>query len=143
MKYPLIALSAALLSLSAHAQVTVDQAWVRATVPAQKSSGAFMTVTSASDAKLVGVSSPVAGMAELHQMEMQNGTMRMHHVDAVDLPAGKAVDLSAGYHVMLMDLKRQLKDGETVPVTLVVEGKGKKRANVTVQVPVKPITTTR
>ena len=61
--------------------------------------------------------------------------------DAIDLPAGKAVPLApGGYHVMLMGLKRQLKEGETVPLTLVVEHKGGKRENVEVQVAVRPLT---
>jgi copper(I)-binding protein len=56
--------------------------------------------------------------AELHQMAMEGQTMRMRAVDAIELPAGQAVNLaSGGYHVMLFDLKRQLKEGETVPVT--------------------------
>ena len=58
----------------------------------------------------------------------------------IDLPAGKAVELApGGYHIMLMGLTRQLKEGETVPLTLVVEHKGGKRENVDVQVPVKPL----
>jgi copper(I)-binding protein len=65
-------------------------------------------------------------MAELHQMAMEGQTMRMRAVGAIDLPAGQTVNLaSGGYHVMLFDLKRQLKDGETVPVTLVIRNKGK------------------
>jgi len=64
----------------------------------------------------------------------------MAPVDAIDLPAGKTVELaSGGYHIMLMGLKRQLKEGETIPVTLVVEGKDKKRQSVEVQVPVRPL----
>jgi len=140
MKYLVTAAMLALASLSVHAQVVVKDAWARATVPAAKASGAFMQIESATDARLVGVSSPVA-MAELHQMSMQDNRMAMAHVDAIDLPAGKAVQLApGGYHVMLMQLKRQLKEGETVPVTLVIEQKGGKRDSVEVQVAVRPLT---
>lgn len=131
---------ASLSATSAHAQVTVKDAWARATVPAAKASGAFMRIESKTDARLVGVSSPV-GMAELHQMSMQDNRMSMAHVEAIELPAGKAVQLApGGYHVMLMGLKRQLKEGETVPLTLVVEQKGGKRDSVEVQVAVRPLT---
>ncbi|WBS04756.1 copper chaperone PCu(A)C [Pseudoduganella sp. SL102] len=131
---------ASLSAISANAQVTVKDAWARATVPAAKASGAFLRIESKTDARLVGVSSPV-GMAELHQMSMQDNRMSMAHVDAIDLPAGKAVQLApGGYHVMLMGLKRQLKEGETVPLTLVVEQKGGKRDSVEVQVAVRPLT---
>jgi copper(I)-binding protein len=66
--------------------------------------------------------------------------MKMHAVDGIALPAGKPVNLaSGGYHIMLFDLKRQLKEGETVPLTLVVEDARHKRADVNVNVPVKPL----
>ena len=134
-------LAAGLFSTSALAQVTVSDPWVRATVPNQKASGAFMRVQSAQAARLVGVSTPVAGRAELHEMAMENNTMRMRQVDAIDLPAGKAVNLaSGGYHVMFFDLKRQLKEGETVPVTLLVQDEAKKNSSVTVEAQVKPLT---
>jgi len=125
---------------AASAQVTVKDPWIRATVPAAKASGAFMQLQSAQDARLVEVRTTIAD-AELHQMEMKGDRMSMAHVEGIDLPAGKPVALaSGGYHVMLMQLKRQLKEGETVPLTLVVENKkDKKRTNVEVQVPVKPL----
>ena len=137
-------LAAALFSTGALAQasvqVSVIEPWVRATVPQQKAAGAFMRVQSNTAARLVGVSTPVAGRAELHEMAMENNTMRMRQVDAIDLPAGKAVNLaSGGYHVMFFDLKRQLKEGETVPVTLVVEDAAKKKSSVTVEAKVQPM----
>jgi hypothetical protein len=137
----LIALAAgALFSTGALAQVTVSDAWVRATVPQQKSAGAFMQLRSATPATLVGVSTPAAAKAEMHQMEMQGQTMSMHQVQSIALPAGQAVKLGpGGYHVMLFGLKQQLKEGETVPMTLVVEGPGKKREEVKVEVAVKSI----
>jgi copper(I)-binding protein len=133
-------LASALVSGAALAQVTVLDPWIRATVPAQTSSGAYMQLSSKQDARLVGVRTPVAGNAQLHQMEMQGQSMKMHEVEAIALPAGKVVDLaSGGYHVMLSDLKRQLKEGEKVPLTLVVEDAKHKRSDVTVEVPVKPL----
>ncbi|HEX8614668.1 MAG TPA: copper chaperone PCu(A)C [Telluria sp.] len=136
--YALIALCA--LASSAFAQIKVEAPWARATVPVQKTSGAFMQLQSAKDARLVAATSPVAGAVEMHKMEMKGDQMKMGQVDAIDLPAGKAVKLaSGGYHLMLIDLKRQLKAGDSVPLTLTVEYPNKKRESMTIEVPVKPL----
>jgi len=139
----LVLAAASLFTSAAFAQVTVTDPWIRATVPAQKTAGAFMQLRSPKASRLVEVQSPVAGRAEIHQMDMQGQTMRMQKVDGIDLPAGQPVNLSSGgYHIMLFDLKQPLKEGEQVPLTLVFLGADKKRENVTVQVPVKPLTFT-
>jgi copper(I)-binding protein len=139
----LVLAAASLFAHAASAQVAVTDPWIRATVPAQKTAGAFMQLRSPKATRLVEVQSPVAGRAEIHQMDMQGQTMRMQKVDGIDLQAGQPVNLSSGgYHVMLFDLKQQLKEGEQVPLTLVFSGPDKKRENVTVQVPVKPLTFT-
>jgi len=130
----------ALAGTAALAQTTVQDAWVRATVAQQKAGGAFMRITSTHGAKLVGVSTPVAGVAEVHEMAMQGTTMRMRAVPALDLPAGQAVALEpGGYHLMLMDLKQQLKAGSTVPLTLVIEGRDGKRETLEVKAPVRAL----
>ena len=99
--------------------VQAQGAWVRATVAGQKSTGAFMRITASSATRLVGVSSPVAGLAEVHEMKMIGNVMTMREAPAIDLPAGKAVDFkSGGYHIMLMDLKQPLPPGSTVALTL-------------------------
>jgi copper(I)-binding protein len=134
-------LAGSLLSVSAFAQVSVSEPWIRATVPAQKVTGAFMRVQSAAPARLVGVHTEVAGRAELHEMAMEGQTMRMRRVDGIELPAGKPVNLaSGGYHIMLMDLKRQMKEGESVELTLQVQDAAGKRQDVKVNVPVRPLT---
>jgi copper(I)-binding protein len=120
-----LVLGGLLASAHAMAQVEVSDAWVRGTVPAQTASGAFMTIHAQQDAKLVGVSSPVAA-AELHEMKMENNVMRMRQVPSLDLPKMQDVQLKpGGYHVMLMGLKQQLKAGDTVPITLKIEQNGK------------------
>jgi len=138
-----IALAALILAaFPVMAQVTVKEPWVRATVPAQKATGAFMQITSAQDARLVEAKSPVAGVVEVHEMVMEKDVMKMRAMKGLDLPAGKTVELKpGGYHVMLMDLKEQMKEGTTVPVTLVVESKDRKRSTVEVKAAVKPLTT--
>lgn len=101
--------------------VDVKDAWARASVPGQTATGAFMTLTAKEGAKLVSVASPVSGVAEVHEMTVEGGVMRMRAVQGgLDLPAGKAVALKPGaYHVMLMDLKKPLVKGSTVAMTLV------------------------
>ncbi|OON63589.1 hypothetical protein B0920_09570 [Massilia sp. KIM] len=134
-------LAAGLCCASAFAQVSVSEPWIRATVPVQKSTGAFMKLQSAKPARLVEVRTEAAGRAELHEMAMDGQVMRMRRVEGIELPAGKTVDLaSGGYHVMLFDLKRQLKEGEKVDLTLVVQEADKKRQEVKLSVPVKPLT---
>ena len=121
---PVKYLMLSLLGMSLHvsAQTTVDDAWVRATVPGQPSSGAFMRITSTTDSKLLSVTSPVAKNVQIHKMKMEHDVMSLAPVQAVTLPAGKTVALQPeGYHVMLIDLNGQIKEGDTVPLTLTVE----------------------
>ncbi len=127
---------AALLAVNvqAQAQVSVGQAWARATVAQQKVSGAFLRLKSAKAGRLVEVRSPVAGRVEMHEMAMAGDTMRMREVAGIELPAGQWVELKpGGYHLMLMDLKRPIQAGEKLPLTLVIEGADKKRQSVEVQ----------
>ena len=137
MKRSFLTLSLTLLSVAASAQVTVKDAWVRATVAQQKATGAFMQLQSVQDAKLVAARSPVAGVVEVHEMAMDGGVMKMRAIPSLTLPAGKAVELKpGGYHVMLMDLKQALPKDSTVPLTLqFVDAKGKP-SQMAIQVPV-------
>ena len=136
----LAAASMAILASTANAQVTVKDAWVRATVPQQQATGAFMQLSAAKDSKLVSASSPLTPVVEVHEMAMQDNVMRMRQIPAVELPAGKAVDLKpGGYHVMLLDLKQQVKEGDTVPITLVFEGKDGKRESMEIKAPVRAL----
>jgi len=142
MRYRSIISALAFLATSAFAQVTVQNPWVRATLPGQEVAGAYMTLVSASDTRLVSVSSPVAATTELHQMTMEGDVMRMHPVSGIDLPAGRKIELKpGGYHLMLIDIKRQLKVGETVPIALVIEDRSGKRTRLDVKAPVRPVNT--
>ena len=138
---PTLALATLLAAGAAHAQTTVKDAWVRGTVPQQKATGMFAQITSASGGKLVSAKSPVAGAVEIHEMSMDGNVMKMRALpNGLDLPAGKAVELKpGGYHVMLLDLKQPLKDGDTVPVTLVVQGKDGKKETIELKAPVRPL----
>lgn len=120
--------------------VTVTDPWVRATAPGQKVAGAYMELSSASGATLLAAASPVAGVVELHTMKMEEGVMRMRAVPRIELPAGQAVKLApGGYHVMLLDLKRELKPGDTVPITLTVEGRDKAKSSLEVKALVREV----
>jgi periplasmic copper chaperone A len=135
MNKPAFLIAAAVFaSAAAHAQVTVANPWVRTTVAQQTTSAAYMTITSSQGGKLVDASSPVAASAEVHEMKMDGDMMKMRAVDALALPAGKAVELKPnGYHMMLMGLKAPLKAGDVVPIKLVVEDAKGQRKTVDVK----------
>jgi periplasmic copper chaperone A len=124
--------------------VDVTGAWARATVQGQKASGAFMQLTAPQGSRLVTVSTPVAGVAEVHEMKMEGDVMKMRALrGGLELPAGKAVTLSpGGFHVMLMDLKVPLQKDTTIPMTLVfkdakgVESRQELRVPVSVTAPI-------
>ncbi len=137
---------ATLLSLTASAwaqapaNVEVKDAWVRATVSQQTSTGAFMQLTAVADTRVVQVSSPIAGVVEIHEMAMDKDVMKMRAVPALPLPAGKTVELKpGGYHVMMMDLKGPVKAGDVVPVSLVLESKDGLRSTLEVKAVARPL----
>ena len=142
---PTFARSAALLAAcfaagSVCAQTTVSDAWVRGMVAPQRATGAFMKITSAQGGKLVAASTPAARVAEVHEMVMQGDVMAMRAIEALELPAGKAVELKpGGHHLMLMGIEQPLKAGETVPLTLTIEGRDGKRETLQLSVPVKAL----
>lgn len=135
-------LIAALITLTTTAwaqptTVKVEDAWVRGTVAMQKATGAFMRLTPSANARLVSVSSPMAGVVEIHEMAMENDIMKMRQVPGLDLAAGRTTELKpGGFHVMLMDLKAAVKGGDVVPLTLVFEDAAKQRFTQEIKAPV-------
>ena len=128
------------VAAAANAGVTVADAWIRGTVPGQGSTGAFLTITSTEPVKLVGAASPVARDVEIHMSMTEGGMAHMHAVEAVELPAGKAVRLQpGGHHIMLMGLSAPLKAGESVPLSLAIEDSKGKRSKVELRLPVRPL----
>ena len=138
MKLTIITALLALTSAFAQAQgIDVKDAWVRTAVPGQPGTGAFMSITAKDGAKLVGASSPLAGVAEVHEMRMDGDVMRMRAVPVLDLPAGKTVQLKpGGYHLMLMELKQALPKGSTVPLTLTLRDAKGQESKVELKLPV-------
>ena len=119
----LIAVGALIASPLVAIAADVSDAWARSTVNGQTGSVAYFTITSPQAVRLVGASSPVAGVVQVHEMSMQGTTMKMRPVPAVELPAGQPVEFkSGGLHVMLMDLRQPLANGERLPLTLRLEG---------------------
>lgn len=127
-----------LLALAAHAQeagVAVEQAWARATPGAVRTGAAYLTLVNKgkeSD-RLVGMSTPVADSASLHETKMEGGIMQMRPLGAVDLAPGKRLELKpGGNHIMLEGLKHPLKEGEHFPLTLTFERAGSREVTVMV-----------
>ena len=118
--------------------VDVKDAWVRTSVQGQKASGAFMTLTAKQATRLVSISTPIAGVAGVHEMKMEGDVMKMRSLpDGLDLPAGKPVTLSpGGFHIMLMDLKAALPKDSTVPLTLVFKDASGVESKLDVKLPV-------
>ena len=108
-------------------QLSVSGTLVPPTVPGQTVGAAYMQLLSTRNAALVKVDTDVASTVEIHQMTMDNNIMRMQRLDSLELPAGKAVTLkTGGTHLMLLDLKRPLKTGDTVNLTLTLRlGQGR------------------
>lgn len=136
------ALIAAVLSLPVFAAeaVGVREAWARATAPGQKAAGAYMELTSRTDAVLVAVDSPLAGKAELHTMNLDGGVMRMRRVEKIELPAKKTVKLApGGVHIMLLDIRQPLKEGGKVPLTLTFQGVDGMKSTLKVEAGVRAV----
>jgi copper(I)-binding protein len=132
--------SVLLTAALAQAQIQVEGAWARASVQGQKATGAFMKLTAKDGAKLVSASSPAAGVTEVHEMKMEGDVMKMRAIPALDLPAGRAVELKpGGYHVMLMDLKAPLMKDTVVPLTLVFKDAKGAESKVELKVPVSAV----
>jgi len=131
----------AFAAAGAHAQANISEPWVRGTVPAQKTTGAFMRIQAEQDVRLVAVDSPVAGVAEIHEMTHDGDVMKMRQLkDGLPIAKGATAELRPGsYHVMLLDLKQPLTAGQTVPLTLTFEDAAHQKFTREVQAPVRPL----
>ena len=117
--------------------LVITQAWTRATPGGAKTGGGFLTIENKGNSpdKLVGVSADVAGKVEVHEMAMDGGVMKMRPVEGgLTIDPGKTVKLApGGLHLMMMDLKSPLKQGDKLPVTLQFEKAGKVAVTLDVQ----------
>lgn len=122
-------------------EVVVSDAWSRATAPGQDVAVVGLHITSQKDARLTAVSSPASAEAQMHTMSHENGMMKMRMVESFALPAKQEVVLGGGGdHLMLIDLKKPLKAGETVLLTLTVQFADKRTEKVEVKAMVRALT---
>jgi copper(I)-binding protein len=109
--------------------LVISQAWSRATPGGAKIGGGYLTIENkgATPDRLIGGSADVAAKVQVHEMTMADGVMKMRPVEGgLTIDPGKTVKLApSGYHLMIMDLKSPLKQGDKVPVTLEFEKAGK------------------
>ena len=115
----------------------ITQAWSRATPGGAKVAGGYLTIQNKGSAadRLIGGSADVADKVQVHEMATTNGVMTMRPLDkGLSIGPGKTVKLTpGGYHLMLLDLKSPLKQGDKVPVTLEFEKAGKVKLSLDVQ----------
>jgi periplasmic copper chaperone A len=123
------------LAPPAWAQVSVETPWSRATPPGARIGVGFMRLNNAGAAeRVVGASSPVAARVEMHLTSREGDVMKMRQVDSFEIPAGGTFELKpGGAHLMLMDLRRPLKQGETVPLTLKLAKGGELEMELTIE----------
>ena len=117
--------------------LVITQAWSRATPGGAKIGGGYLTIENKGSApdRLIGGSADIAGKVEVHEMAMNNGVMTMRPLDkGLTIEPGKTAKLApGGYHLMMFDLKRPLKQGDKLPVTLEFEKAGKVQVSLDVQ----------
>jgi periplasmic copper chaperone A len=108
--------------------LTLEQPWSRATPGGAKVGGGYVSIanTGATPDRLIGGSFPLASKVELHEMRLDGDVMRMKPVEGgLEIKPGATVELKpGGLHLMFMDLKEPLKEGQTVKGTLVFEKAG-------------------
>jgi copper(I)-binding protein len=118
------------------AQIHIENAWSRATPPGAKIGVGYMTIRNASAAadKLLGASSPAAEKVETHITIRDGDISRMREVQGYDIPANGVFELKpGGAHLMLMNLKAPLKEGDKVPLVLKFERSGEVKVELNVE----------
>ncbi len=115
--------------------IRIDRPWTRATPPAAPTGAGYLSLTNEGREadRLIEITSPIAGRAEIHTMEIAGDIARMRwQKDGVELPPGKTVELKpGGTHIMFLDLAQPIRPGTRVPVTLVLEHAGKVEIELT------------
>jgi hypothetical protein len=118
------------------AGLKIEGAWARASAGLARNGAAYMTIHNEGPVadRLIAASSPIAGTIELHAHLKDGDVMRMRPVVAVEIAPGEpAVLQPGGLHMMMLDLKAPLKDGESFPLTLTFEKAGKVTVSVDVR----------
>jgi copper(I)-binding protein len=116
--------------------LVIDHPFARATPPGAEVAGAYLKIRNAGKAadRLVRAATPVAGMAEIHEMRVEQSVMRMRAIAGIEIKPGATITLQPGsYHVMLMGLKRPLAVGDKFPLTLTFEKAGSVEVTVEIE----------
>jgi copper(I)-binding protein len=122
------------IALAQSGGVQITSAWARATPGGAQAAAAYVAIEAPAGDRLTAVSTPAAQKAEIHEMSMDNGVMKMRQVDGVDLPPGQKVTLKpGGYHIMLTGLAKPLVEGQSFPMTLDFAKAGQRQVTVSVQ----------
>ena len=127
----IIATGLLLVSSSVLAQVEIERPWVRASAPGVKITAGYMIIHNKSGAadRLMSVATPAAARVETHVHVKDGEVLRMREVKGYDLPAKGSFELKpGGAHLMLIEVKQPLKEGDKVPMTLRFEKAGEVRA---------------
>jgi copper(I)-binding protein len=114
--------------------LTIAHAWTRPTPGGVKNGVVYVTLTNGGEGdRLLKAASPMAADVSLHDNIRDGDIIRMRDVDAIDLPAGKTVELKpGGLHIMMIGLTTPLKKGQTFPLTLTFAQRGEVAVQVTV-----------
>jgi copper(I)-binding protein len=116
--------------------IKIEKPWTRATAPGAAVGGGFATIRNSGKSadRLVSAASPVSASVELHEMAMDKDVMKMREVKGMEVPAGGVLELKPGsYHLMFINLKAPLKQGDKVPVTLKFEKAGEVKVELAVE----------
>ncbi len=117
------------------ASLQVVGAWARATPSGASVGAAYAEIHAPAGAgdKLLRVTTPAAGRAEIHTHINEDGVMKMRRLEALDVEPGTVVKLEpGGKHLMLFELKAPLTEGETLPLTLTFEKAGDVEVSATI-----------
>ena len=136
---------AALIVITTHAyaganDVLVDNAWLRESVPGQKSASLQLNLTSVRHARLIAVNTPLSAAVKIQRLYPERGKIKAHDVDSLRLPARSTVTFGEkNFALMLVGLKKQLNAGDRIPVTLMVRLADSRTIKVNTEAEVKPL----
>jgi copper(I)-binding protein len=130
----------AIAASGAYAQVSIDQAWARATVPGQPVGAVYMTINSPAEMTLMQAETDAAKDVQIHTMHHHGGVMKMREQGELRIEPGKPVELApGGMHFMLIGLQAPLAVGESVDLKLTFKDAKGVVSHTTVSAPIKPI----
>lgn len=138
-----LAVAIAVSAQAAPRSINIENPWARETVEGQAAGGGFMTIVNNGqrEDQLVSASSPASREVQVHTMSMDGGLMRMRQLtDGLTIPAKGKVELKPrGLHIMFIGLKKPLRPGTSVPVTLKFRHAGSMAAQFKVQAMTAPM----